>query len=375
MAQDLAREFVADLYRRERSGIARSVSRISGESHAEDLVHDAFVAYLVKSPWATKPGAWIATVARNRALNELRRPKLVPLSGGLDGESEGYERTIPAENAEPSEDSEREAVRSVVAGALSALNERSLTAIRMKFFEGADYDVIADHLGVRVAQAHVIVHRALRRLGRELIHRMAAAHGVSSCAPALARLAGLGGGDDSHEGAPCPACRPAWDEICALRIGAWVPLPLVAFKFKVRGLLDRVAGRVTVREPMIAEPASRAATAFVAMGVAASSLTPALAATPSAVQRPAPVVAPAVAEGVPGANEAATVATGTNAANTKKAAPKNAPAPRSVPVAPGTRINQPEQDHQPTQVGDDRVGGVVVCPNVTTGCDDDPEGP
>ncbi|MGH2830803.1 MAG: RNA polymerase sigma factor, partial [Actinomycetota bacterium] len=216
MAQDLAREFVADLYRRERSGMTRSVARIAGESHAEDLVHDAFVAYLTKSPWATRPGAWVATVARNRALNELRRPRLVPLTG------------VEPDDDQPSPDAEREAIRTTVASALAAIPARSITALRMKFFEGCDYPEIASALGVRIAQAHVIVHRALRRLGRELVNRMAAVHGASDCAPALLRMAGLSAVEDAHDADPCPACRPAWDEIVALRIGGWIPLPLLA---------------------------------------------------------------------------------------------------------------------------------------------------
>ncbi|MHB8511127.1 MAG: RNA polymerase sigma factor [Actinomycetota bacterium] len=267
MAQDLATEFVADLYRRERAGITRSIARIAGESHAEDLVHDAFVAYLTKSPWATKPGAWVATVAKNRALNELRRPKLVPL------EDDDSPTTI--EDA----DVEREALRSVVASALSGLQERSLVALRMKFFEGADYPQIAKELGVRVAQAHVIVHRALRRLGRELVHRMADAHGASSCTPALLRMAGLGSGDDEHDDAPCPTCAPAWDEISSLRIGAWIPGPLIAAFLSTRHRLHKIyasiASRMSAQSTLAADALSKAAACF-AVGVAATSIAPAV---------------------------------------------------------------------------------------------------
>jgi|GEM_PF-1309725 len=366
MAQDLATEFVADLYRRERSGIARSVARIAGESHAEDLVHDAFVAYLTKAPWAEKPGAWVSTVARNRALNTLRRPKLVPLSG-----------EEPAADLEPI-DSEREAVRHVIATALSAIHPRSLTAIRMKFFEGAGYAEIAEALGVRVSQAHVIVHRSLRRLGRELIRQMADAHGAGQCAVALTRLAGLATAAEDrhasgHDEGPCVLCAPAWDEIQALRIGGLIA-PLIAFKDQIRSLTEKLAGRITVRGSLASDAVSRATTAFVAMGVAAASMTPVAATLPSESQRPASrIEAPSAGTNLTAEAPAAP------AADRAPAAPPGAPPQRAADrSAPTTTVGEagrvtPPTDREPGHVGNDDAG-VLVCLDPTKPCEPPPPG-
>ncbi|HEX9697448.1 MAG TPA: sigma-70 family RNA polymerase sigma factor [Actinomycetota bacterium] len=369
MAQDLATEFVADLYRRERSGIARSVARIAGESHAEDLVHDAFVAYLTKAPWADKPGAWVSTVARNRALNTLRRPKLVPLSG----------EEPTADHETP--DSEREAVRRVIETALSAIHPRSLTALRMKFFEGADYPAIADALGVRVSQAHVIVHRSLRRLGRELIRQMADAHGARECAPALTKLAGLTtdaesrhavGADDGHDEGPCPLCAPAWDEIQALRIGGWIA-PLIVFKDQLKSIAGKIAGRITVQGSLASESVSRATTAFVAMGVAAASLAPAAATIPSESQRPsarieAPSAGTIVTDAPPGSSTASESASGP-AAKPRRATESSA---ETTSVGSAGRVTPPKDD-EPGHVGNDDAG-MLVCLDVTQPCTPPPPG-
>lgn len=358
MAQDLANELVADLYRRERTGLARSVARITGESHAEDLVHDAFVAYLTKSPWAARPGAWVATVARNRALNTLRRPRMVPLAG-----------IEPAGDTE-TPDSEREAVRRAVASALEALPERSLRALKMKFFDGADYPHIAAALGTSVPQAHVVVHRALRRLGRELVRQMAEAHGASECAPALARMAGLGGEDESHEHGPCPLCRPAWDEIAALRIGSWIPAPLLAFRARVRDAFDWLAGRIAVRGPLAADGASRAATALVAMGVAATTLAPPAVAFPSAPRRTTVTVADPAAGA---AAEAAPVVAAPASSDSKRSGRIGA-SDRPDTVNAGPVRVAPPQDEEPGQVSQDGVGGTLVCTDINNPCGPPPPG-
>lgn len=386
MAQDLATEFVADLYRRERSGITRSVARIAGESHAEDLVHDAFVAYLTKSPWATKPGAWVATVARNRALNELRRPKLVPLTGG-EADASGSLRDHGSREPAAADivlDVEQDAIRSVVANALGVLHERSLTALRMKFFEGADYQQIADALGVRVPQAHVIVHRALRRLGRALVNQMADAHGASECAPALMQMAGLSGGDDltvdlHHDEGPCQTCRPAWDEIVALRIGAWVPAPLVgltlALRKAARHAAAQIGGRLSPRGGLAADAAVRAATALVAVGVAIT-LSPSAAPAHTVLSPRGVAVAPAAVSrpGVGTAGIPATTSGAKSASAPKATTTRTAPRSTDAVSAGGTHVSPPKADGQPGGVRNDQVGGTIVCTDISKPCDPPPPG-
>jgi RNA polymerase sigma factor (sigma-70 family) len=252
-------EAVGELYEAERATLTRSVERLVGDRHAaEDLVHDSFVAYLASSPGADRPGAWLSRVARNRALNHLRRPAPLPLVEDAASESD-------ASASGP----EREAVAAVVARALGALHDRDRLALQLRFFEGLDYAQIAARLGARVEQTHVIVHRATRRLGREVIRRLAQVHGASACEDALAGMAGLTSLVSEHGEGPCERCRPAWDEIGALRA-----LPGLAPIAAGPGMLRRMFGRIWTRAAGLADLSSNVAGAIVGVAVVVSSAAP-----------------------------------------------------------------------------------------------------
>jgi RNA polymerase sigma-70 factor (ECF subfamily) len=70
---------VEDLFRRSAGRIVASLTRALGPQHlelAEESVQDALVAALQKWPWSgvpDNPEAWLTRVARNRALDRLRR--------------------------------------------------------------------------------------------------------------------------------------------------------------------------------------------------------------------------------------------------------------------------------------------------------------
>jgi RNA polymerase sigma factor (sigma-70 family) len=349
---------IIEVYRHERGQIARSVARIAGDS-AEDIVHDAFETYLSHAPWALRPGAWISRAARNRALNTRRGIRLVPL--------DGHDET-PAEDID---ELEREVVGSVVAEALTALPERPRRALRMRFFEGASYEDVAEALGVRVPQAHVVVHRALRMLGRTMVRRMADAHGAAACAPALARMAGIGGDEEHGHGLePCRACRPAWDEIAALRaVNGFVPWFLGlggGFRRALRRMLEGTAKR-----PEVVEPAGRFATTMMAVGVAAASALTVPAAVASSVQAATGSSHTTVVGSVSGAPASSAVSGASVAAARGARAPK---ATRSVVGSPaGGMKENPDgskqiDTHPPVQPPGGSRLGVIVCPPGVEDC-------
>lgn len=287
-------EGIRDLYRAERRTLERTVARIVGDQQAEDLVHDAFVAYLHHAPEADRPGAWLSRVARNRALNEARRARPLPLTDAAD------DRARPAHLGDPAEEAERDAIRALVRAALERLPERSLEALRLRFEEGLGYPDIARALGCRIEQAYVVVHRATRRLGTEVVRQLAEAHGASECAPALAHMAGIGEPDGAtHADGPCARCRPAWDEISALRSVTAI-FPSISVEGIARRIspLRRLAGEVAAHVPVAAEPLGRVASGIVALGLAAATI-----AGPSGT---APTPAPSgIAEKVPAVSGAA----------------------------------------------------------------------
>jgi RNA polymerase sigma-70 factor (ECF subfamily) len=68
---------IAEVFRSEAGRALATVARLTGDiGRAEDAVQEAFVVALQRWPatgWPVAPGAWITTVARNRALDVLRR--------------------------------------------------------------------------------------------------------------------------------------------------------------------------------------------------------------------------------------------------------------------------------------------------------------
>lgn len=281
---DLQSTNVVELYQLERRRLRRSTARIVGVDLAEDVVHDAFVTFIDRAPQADRPGAWINRTARNRALKELRNAPTVPLSP---------ESAIAASDL--GLEVEREASRSVVHDALAALSERDRRALWLRYFEGYDNSAVARTLGMRTPAVAVLVHRATKRLGREIIRRLAEAHGAGDCATALARMAGVEKtGEAAEHHAPCRRCSPAWDEIAALRaLPAMLPgLPLRALvDLPARsGLFRRLAERACAILSTTSEPIRQAvASVVVAAGIATATLAVPGMDAPFLPEPPAPV--------------------------------------------------------------------------------------
>jgi RNA polymerase sigma-70 factor, ECF subfamily len=76
-AETTAEQAVAEAFRAERARVLATLIRLTGDwDLAEDCVQDAFVRALQRWPAdgvPDRPGAWLTTTARNRALDRLRR--------------------------------------------------------------------------------------------------------------------------------------------------------------------------------------------------------------------------------------------------------------------------------------------------------------
>lgn len=267
-AEEFDTEFET-LYADQRARLTRRTVSLAGD-RAEDIVHDAFLTYLTRDETIVAPRAWLERVARNRALNELRRGREVPLAQDVAGD----EDQAPVE---------REAIRGVVAEALGELDDRSRHALLLRFFEERTYEEIAEALDVRVAQAHVIVHRSLRRLGRAIVRHLAEAHGVAECSPALEEIAGLGSAANGHGKAACDRCRPVLDELAALRTLGLLPPGIAA------AWMRRIGTDTVARAPWLGDIAGQIANAVVALGIAASSIVGPTVTAPAAVRDEAPL--------------------------------------------------------------------------------------
>src|SRR4051795_4382144 len=80
-AQGRDRERVEALFRRESGRAVASLIRVLGDfALAEDAVQEAFLVALERWPAhgvPDNPGAWITTVARNKALDRVRRERVL----------------------------------------------------------------------------------------------------------------------------------------------------------------------------------------------------------------------------------------------------------------------------------------------------------
>ncbi|MFL6584111.1 MAG: RNA polymerase sigma factor [Chthoniobacterales bacterium] len=127
---------------------------------AEDAVQDTFIKAW-KSRWRVRDPqkfpAWLATIARHRAHDILRRRRTVPLA-----DLEGHAPLCP-----PFENAERER-HAQVHSALATLPELHRSAVALRYLEDMDYATIERTLGLTNGALRGILGRALGALRKEL---------------------------------------------------------------------------------------------------------------------------------------------------------------------------------------------------------------
>jgi RNA polymerase sigma factor (sigma-70 family) len=158
---DRPRETFEDLYRSNRDDVYAYVAALLRDrSAAEDVTAAAFErAYRKRRSFRAERGsrrAWLFGIARNAALDELRRLKRVsPL---LVEPAEELAATAPFEGAEQA--FRRAAVRT----ALASLDGRDRELIALKFHAGLTNAEIARVLGTSETNAGTRLHRAMTTL-------------------------------------------------------------------------------------------------------------------------------------------------------------------------------------------------------------------
>jgi RNA polymerase sigma factor (sigma-70 family) len=154
----MALDFEA-LYRATRDDVFAYVATLLHDrSAAEDVTALAFErAFRKRKSYDSRRGsqrAWLFGIARNAALDELRRAK--------------RSEPLTTEPASPDEELERTLRRAAVRTALAAMPARDRELIALKFHAGLDNAELAEVLGVTVSNAGTRLHRALTKL-REIL--------------------------------------------------------------------------------------------------------------------------------------------------------------------------------------------------------------
>ncbi len=153
-------ESFAELYERCFTRVYGYVaSLLRDRSAAEDVTAQAFErAYRKRSSYRSGRGsaeAWLFGIARNAALDELRRRKR---HAQLDDEPE--DRTLPG----PDEQAEAALKRDVVRAALSTLDPRDRDLVALKFAGGLSNAEIARVLATSESNVGTRLHRTVTKL-------------------------------------------------------------------------------------------------------------------------------------------------------------------------------------------------------------------
>ncbi|MFC8719265.1 RNA polymerase sigma factor [Kitasatospora sp. NPDC057198] len=160
------RDAWADIYRCYHGAVLAFLLRRTGSRPlAEDLAQDTFVramAGIRGFHWTgTDLGAWMFTIARNVLLDHekrrsTRRESAVATVADHDSGVRVEESVIAAAEAER------------VGAALSVLNERQRSVLRLRYWDGLSSVEIADRIGLRVGAVKTLTYRARLNLRRTL---------------------------------------------------------------------------------------------------------------------------------------------------------------------------------------------------------------
>ena len=153
----------AKLYRLTSAKLYGICLRICRErSAAEDVLSDVYLTVWRRAgayePGRSSPITWLATIARNRAIDWVRAAPNRPKQS-LDEAME-----LPDHRPDPETVALQSDARHQLQDCLDALDERSRDAIRTAFFDGRTYSDLAASAGVPLGTMKSVVRRGLARL-------------------------------------------------------------------------------------------------------------------------------------------------------------------------------------------------------------------
>ena len=135
-------------------------------SEAEDVLQEVYITVWRKAAEfdATRasPITWLATIARNRAIDRVRARGSRPTTT-LDAAAEVADTALPADALIDAADDARR-----VGAALGRLDPRHAAIIRSAYFDGLTYEALAAREGVPVGTLKSWVRRGLIRMRGEM---------------------------------------------------------------------------------------------------------------------------------------------------------------------------------------------------------------
>lgn len=153
----------ATLYRQTQAKLYGVVARILIRSDlAGEVLQEAYVRIWQKAsdfdPAKGSPIAWMATIARNRALDEVRRVK--PLA--LEDMPDSFEPA--AEEVDPLGSRDRGEQLSALMRCLSQLDDEKRQIVLLAYYRGASREALSKRFGRPVPTIKTWLHRSLAQL-------------------------------------------------------------------------------------------------------------------------------------------------------------------------------------------------------------------
>jgi RNA polymerase sigma-70 factor (ECF subfamily) len=153
----------AALYKQTSAKLYGVVARILTRGDAAaDALQEVYVRIWEKAgefdPLKGSPLAWMATIARNRALDEVRRVR--PVS--LEDQPEGFEPA--AEEIDPLAARERSERLTALVDCLKALDEEKRAIVLLAYYRGSSREALAKRFGRPVSTIKTWLHRSLAQL-------------------------------------------------------------------------------------------------------------------------------------------------------------------------------------------------------------------
>ena len=153
----------APLYKQTNAKLYGVVARILTRGDAAaDALQEVYVRIWEKAgefdPLKGSPLAWMATIARNRALDEVRRVR--PLS--LEDQPDGFEPA--AEEIDPLAARERSEGLASLVDCLKALDEEKRAIVLLAYYRGSSREALAKRFGRPVPTIKTWLHRSLAQL-------------------------------------------------------------------------------------------------------------------------------------------------------------------------------------------------------------------
>ncbi len=178
LAEALARTALGErsafrrLYDGSRAHLFGVILRIQPDrSQAEDVLQEVFVnvwrSAAAFDPARAQPLTWLTTIARNRAIDSLRRrqtqPATVSLTRSDDDEDSQYDVTAD-DDTDPLGLLQRAGEAQAVTDCLGELSSQQQQCLALAFYQGLSHAEVAEHLAQPLGSVKSWVRRALMAL-------------------------------------------------------------------------------------------------------------------------------------------------------------------------------------------------------------------